>query len=55
MANLIPGSPFSLGGMPPTDGLLTGIVCLLPALVSSLRVDVFVHVVGNMEDEGLNI
>ena len=38
-----------------SDGLLTGIVCLLPALASSLRVDVFVDVVGNMEDEGLNI
>ena len=54
MANIIPGSPFSLEGMPQTDGLLTGIMCLLPALAGSLR-DVFVHVVGNMEDEGLNI
>ena len=54
-ANIIPGSPFSLEGKPPTDVLLTGIVCLLPALVDSLRDDVFVHVVGNMEDEGLNI
>ena len=54
VANIIPGSPFSLEGMPQTDGLLTGIMCLLPALAGSLR-DVFVHVVGNMEDEGLNI
>ena len=55
MANIIPGSPIALEGMPPTDGLLAGIVCLLPALVGSLRdVDV-VHVAGNMEDEGLNI
>ena len=39
----------------PTDGLLAGIVYLSPALAGSLRdVDV-VHVVGNMEDEGLNI
>ena len=55
MANIIPGSPVALEGMLPTDGLLVGIVCLLPALASSLKDDVFVHVVGNMEDEGLNI
>ena len=55
MANIVPGRPVALEGLPPTDGLLADIMCLLPALVSSLRVDVFVHVVGNMEDEGLNI
>ena len=54
MTNIIPGSPITFEGMP-TDGLLAGIVCLLPALASSLKDDVFVHVVGNMEDEGLNI
>ena len=41
--------------MPPTDGLLAGIVCLSPALAGSLRDDVVAHVVGNMEDEGLDI
>ena len=55
MANIIPGSPISLEGMPPTDGLLAGIVCLSPALVGSLSDAVVAHVVGNMEDEGLNI
>ena len=54
MANIIPGSPIAFEEMP-TDGLLAGIVHLSPALASSLRdVDV-VHVVGNMEDGGLNI
>ena len=54
MTNVIPGSPIAFEGMS-TDGLLVGILCLLPALVGSLRdVDV-VHVAGNMEDEGLNI
>ena len=54
MANIIPGSPVALEGMP-TDGLLAGIVCLSPALAGSLRDAVVAHVVGNMEDEGLNI
>ena len=53
MANIIPGSPISLERMPPTDGLLPGIVCLSPTLVGPLRDAVVVHVVGNMEDEGL--
>ena len=39
----------------PTDGLLAGIVCLSPALAGSLRDADVAHVVGNMEDEGLNI
>ena len=39
----------------PTDGLLVGIVCLSPALVGSLREAGVAHVVGNMEDEELNI
>ena len=55
MENIIPRSPIALEGMPPTDGLLTGIVCLSPALAGSLRDVVVAHVVGNMEDEGLNI
>ena len=55
MANIIPGSPIALEGMPRTDGLLAGIVCLSPALVGSLRDADVAHVVGNMEDEGLNI
>ena len=53
VADIVPGSPIALEGMPPTDGLLTGIVCLSPALASSLRDAVVAHVVGNMEDEGL--
>ena len=54
MANIIPGSPVAFEGMP-TDGLLTGTVCLAPALVGSLGDAGIAHVVGNMEDEGLNI
>ena len=52
---VIPGSPTALEGMPSTDGLLAGIVCLSPALAGSLRDAVVAHVVGNMEYEGLNI
>ena len=55
MANIIPGSPIALKGMPPTDGLLADIVCLSSTLVGSLSDAVIAHVVGNMEDEGLNI
>ena len=54
-ANIFPGSPVALEGMPPTDELLTGVVCLSPALAGSLRDALVAHVVGNMEDEGLNI
>ena len=54
VAKLIPGSPTALEEMP-TDGLLAGIVCLSPALAGSLRDADVAHVVGNMEDEGLNI
>ena len=54
VANIIPGNPIAFEGMP-TDRLLAGIVCLLPALVGSLSDAVVAHVVGNMEDEGLNI
>ena len=53
MANIIPESPIVLEEMPPTDGLLAGIVCLSPTLGDSLR-DADVAHVGNMEDEGLN-
>ena len=55
VANIIPGSPIALEGMPPTGGLLAGIMCLSPALVSPLRGAVDTHIVGNMEDEGLNL
>ena len=55
MANTIPRSPTTLEGMPPTDGLLAGIVCLSPAVAGSLRDAVVAHVVRDMEDEGLNI
>ena len=52
VANIIPGSPIALEGMPPTDELLAGIVCLSPTLAGSLREAVLAQVVGNMEDEG---
>ena len=55
VAKIIPGSPTTLEGMPPTDGLPAGIMCLSPALVGSLRDAVVAHVAGTMEDEGLNI
>ena len=55
LANIIPERPTALEGMPPTHKLLAGIVCLSPALVSSLRDAVVVYVVGNTEDEGLTI
>ena len=55
MTSIIPGSPTALEMMPPTDGLLADIVSLLPALAGSLRDAAVAHVVGNMEDEGLNI
>ena len=55
VANVIPGSPVVLEGMPPTDGLLAGIVCLTPALVGSLRDAIVARVIGNMEDESLNM
>ena len=55
MANIIFRSPVALEGMPPTDGLLADIVCLSPTLAGLLRDAVVKHVVGNMEDEGLNI
>ena len=55
MANIIPGSPIALEGMPPTDRLLAGIVCLSPTLAGSLRRVVDTHVVGNMKGEGLTI
>ena len=55
VANIIPRSPTALEGMPPTDGPLAGIVSLSPALEGSLRDAVVIHVVGNMEDEGLNL
>ena len=54
MANIIPGGPTAFEGMP-TDGLLAGIVCLSPVLVGPLRYTVVAHVVGNVEDEVLNI
>ena len=54
MINIIPGSPTAPEGMP-TDGLLAGIVCLSPALAGSLRDVDIAHIVGNMEEEGVDI
>ena len=54
MANIILRSPIAFQGMP-TDGLLAGIVCLSPAPAGSLRDAGVAQVVGDMEDEGLNI
>ena len=55
MANIVPGRPVALEGLPPTDGLLADVVCLLPALAGSLRDAVVAYIVGNMEDESVNI
>ena len=55
MATIIPGSPISLEGISPTDGLLAGIMCLSPALAGPQRDAIVAHVVGNMEDAGLSI
>ena len=55
VANIILGNLIALEGMPSTDGLLAGIVCLSPTLAGSLRDAVVAHVAGNMEDEDLNI
>ena len=55
MANIISGSPVALEGMPPTDVPLAGTVCLSTVLAGSLRDAVVAHVVGNTEDEELNI
>ena len=54
-ANIIPRSPAALEGIPPTDGLLAGTVCLSPAPAGSLRDAGVAHVVGDTEDEGLSI
>ena len=45
----------ALEGMSPTDGPLAGTVYLSTAPPGSLKDAVVVHVVGNMEDEGLTI
>ena len=54
MAHIIFGSPAALEGMP-TDGLVSGIMCLSPTLAASLGEAAVARVVGNMEDEGLTI
>ena len=55
VAHVVPGSPSALEELPPTDGLLAGIVCLSIVLAGSLRDAIVVHVLGNMADERLNI
>ena len=47
VANIIPGSPTALEGMPPTDGLLAGNMCLSLAPAASLRDALVAHVVGH--------
>ena len=54
MATSIPGSPVAFEGRP-ADGLLAGTVCLSPALAGSLGDAGLARVVGNTEDEGLDI
>ena len=49
VANIIPGASVALEGLPPTDRLLAGTVCLSPALVGSLRCAAVAHTVGKME------
>ena len=39
----------------PKDGLLAGVLCLSSTLAGSLRDADVAHVVGNMDDEDLNI
>ena len=55
VANIVPGRPIALEGMPPTGGFLARIVCLSPTLVCPLRNAVVARVVGNVEDKCLNI
>ena len=58
VATIIPGSPIALEGMPPTDGLLAGTVCVSrppPPQAGPVRDAVVAHVIGDMEDEALNI
>ena len=54
-ANSQSGKHYPCMGMPPTDGLLADIVCLSPTIAHTLRDAVVARVVGNIEDEGLNI
>lgn len=54
VANIVPGCPITLEGLPPTDGLLAGIVCLSPTLVGQRRGAVVTHV-GNIDYKGLNL
>ena len=49
--NIVRIRPIDLEGMPPTNGLLAGIMCLSPTLAGLLRIAIVAHV-GNMEDEG---
>ena len=55
VTTIIPGSPISPEGMSPTDGLLAGIMCMSSALACPLRDAIVARVIGNVENEGLNI
>lgn len=54
LANFISGDPIALERIPPTDGFLVGIVCLPPALASTLTDAVVMYVIGNRR-QGLNL
>ena len=53
--NIVPVSPIDLEGMPPTNELLAGIVCLSPTQAGPLRDAAVAQVVGSIKDKGLNL
>ena len=53
--NIVPVSPIDLEGMPPTNGLLAGIVCLTPTQGGPLRDAVVAQVEGSTKIKGLNL
>ena len=53
--NIVPVGPIDLEGMPPTNGLLAGIVRLTPTQAGPLRDAVVAQVEGSMKIKGLNL
>ena len=53
--NIVRIRPIDLEGMPPTNGLLAGTVCLSPTQARPLRDAVVAQVVGSMKNKGLNL